>query len=126
MQNIRGHKSWNEEEIIQILCQHGEFTMCTLPHDRYTRVQGICRKLKALGLIQGAGKAPNGINYTITDLFKTWRQEHASGTTRLGPVKWRKQRWRQRLSDNDDADPGTDLRGNIGEYWHEQGDPSYE
>ena len=91
MKDIRGHKSWTLDELVQILDKGGSYCCPTLPHYRYARVQRNCQELKRRGLITKSGCTPCGVNYTPTDLFRQWRKEKAEGATTLGPVKWHKQ-----------------------------------
>ena len=59
MKNILGHRSWNEQEVLAFF-DKGSFTMCSLPHYRYARVQEICGNLKRCGLIERGRQNRNG------------------------------------------------------------------
>lgn len=93
MRNILGHKSWSKDEIVEILCNHGTFTMCNLPHYRYDSVKDSCRDLKKHGFIRKAGSTSTGVSFVVTDIFLQWRQEKENNLTMLGPVKWRKKQY---------------------------------
>jgi hypothetical protein len=94
MRTIRNHRSWHEAEVIAHLQQTGTFTCCTLPHERYQRVQAICGKLHRLGLIAKTGRTPTSLNFAVTPLFRVWQEAVERGDTTVGPVKWVKLRCR--------------------------------
>jgi hypothetical protein len=88
MKNIRGHKSWNFDEVIAMLAKGGSFTVPTLPHYRYDRVKRIRATLCKVGAIKQTGRCETSISYTATDKFKQWRSELESKATTLGVVKF--------------------------------------
>lgn len=88
MKLIRGHKSWNFDEIVQILLRSGTYTCPSLPHYRYDRVKKICGELSRLGLIALKSNDDVSKNYVVTDRFKRWKDEYESGATTLMPRKW--------------------------------------
>lgn len=88
MKNILGHRAWNMEEVVGMLRDHGSFTMCTLPHYRFDRVKRICRELETRGFIRRTGRTETSINFTVSDQFKAWAAEFATGATKSWPVKW--------------------------------------
>ncbi len=90
MKIILGHKSYNQEEIIEILQERGNYTCPTLPHYRYNRVKDVCRNLMKRGFLKKSGRTDEGINLVVTDFFKQWQQEKEQGLTGLGPIKWQK------------------------------------
>lgn len=91
MKDIRGHKSRDQGEIIQILVRTGTYTCPTLPHYRYDRVKEVCRRLQRHGLLEKSGRTTESINLVVTPLFNEWRQAHANKETMLGALKWAKQ-----------------------------------
>jgi hypothetical protein len=88
MKDIKGHKSRDQGEIIEILIRSGTYTCPTLPHYRYERVQAVCRNLQRRGLLQVSGRNPESINLTVTPLFRQWQAAHTAGETPLGVVEW--------------------------------------
>jgi hypothetical protein len=88
MKIIRGHKSFDQGEITEILKRQGNYTCPTLPHYRYDRVIETCRKFKRLGLLKRSGRDDISENLVVTDLFREWQD---SGSP-LGPEKWAKQK----------------------------------
>lgn len=93
MKNILGHKSWNQDEIVNILMKSGTFTCPTLPHYRYDRVKDICRRLRKRGFLKKSGKTDVSINLVVTDRFKEWQSQYESGETTLSPIKWQKKHY---------------------------------
>lgn len=93
MKDIIGHKSWNMEEIIGILCKTGTYTCPNLPHYRYDRVKTVCIQLRKRGFIKKTGHTNVSINYAVTDRFKEWKTENESGVTALMPIKWQKAKY---------------------------------
>lgn len=91
MKNILGHKSWNRGEIIDMLKRTRTFTMCSLPHYRYARVQDICSQLRKRGLIRKSGSTETGINFVPTSLFDIWADEYEACETHLGLWEWFKE-----------------------------------
>ena len=92
MKLIRGHRSFNRGEIIDIFSNHGCYTCPTLPHYRYTRVKQACWDLERAGLVRRTGKTSVSVNLAVTDLFREWKRAAAAGATTLGPVRWAKER----------------------------------
>jgi hypothetical protein len=92
MKEICGHKSWNKDEIIEILERTGTFTCPTLPHYRYARVKNACRDLQKRGFLKRSGRTEVSVNLIVTDLWQQWKNEKTLGITTLGPIKWQKQR----------------------------------
>ena len=78
MKTILGHRSWSEQEILAFF-DKGSFTMCSLPHYRYDRVQAVCAKLKRCGLIDKVGRTETGVNYVAKPEYHQWRQDVAAG-----------------------------------------------
>ena len=78
MRTILGHRSWSEQEILAFF-DKGSFTMCSLPHDRYHRVQTICAKLKRCGLIEKIGRTETGVNYVAKPEYHQWRADVSAG-----------------------------------------------
>lgn len=78
MKTILGHRSWNEQEVLAFFDQ-GSFTMCSLPHYRYQRVQMVCANLKRCGLIEKAGRTETSINYVARPDYHQWRRDVAVG-----------------------------------------------
>ncbi|OJW23084.1 MAG: hypothetical protein BGO49_28550 [Planctomycetales bacterium 71-10] len=78
MYNILGHRSWNEQEILAFFDQ-GSFTMCSLPHYRYQRVQMVCGKLKSCGLIEKVGRTETAVNYAAKAEYHQWRRDVKEG-----------------------------------------------
>lgn len=95
MRKIKGHRAWSFEEVIGLFKRDKMFTMCDLPHYRYDRVRGHCKRLRKMGMIQRRGFSDTAVHWVITDLFKRWMIEQDLGITDLGVVKWAKQRDRQ-------------------------------
>lgn len=93
MKNILGHKSYNSDEIIDILCRTGTYTCPTLPHYRYERVQSVCKGLLGKNLLRVSGKTEVSRNLVVTERFKEWQEEFATGVTKSGPIKWVKQKY---------------------------------
>ena len=98
MRLIRGHKSYDMGELIEILRRQGNFTCPALPHYRYGNGKGICRTLLRLRLIARSGVTPEAINYVVTDRFRAWVRAHEAGETALGAVKWSKTQNRVEIS----------------------------
>ena len=92
MKLILGHKSYDQGEIVGILERTGTYTCPTLPHYRYGRVKSICHTLKRLSLITVSDRNPVSVNFVVTDRFRKWKAEKAAGLTKLGVVKWSKQK----------------------------------
>lgn len=92
MKIIKGHKSRNQGEIIEILLRDGAYTCPTLRHYRYDGVRVVCRKLQLLGLIKKKRRNPESVNLVVTELFLEWKAERAGGTTDLGAERWLKAR----------------------------------
>ena len=90
MRIIRGHKSRDRGEIVDILARTGTYTCPTLPHYRYRAVQSACRQLQNLGLVSVSGRNPESVNLVVTTRFRLWRDDVAAGNTVLGVVKWAK------------------------------------
>lgn len=88
MKDIRGHKSRNQAEIIEILMRHGAYTCPDLPHYRYDRVKAVCRNLLRRHLVAISSRDQIAINFVATPLFREWQQAHANGETALGAVEW--------------------------------------
>ena len=78
MKTILGHRSWNEQEVLAFFDQ-GSFTMCSLPHHRYQRVQMICANLKRCKLIEKVGRTETSINYAARPAYHQWRRDVAVG-----------------------------------------------
>jgi hypothetical protein len=78
MKDILGHRSWSEQEILAFF-DNDSFTMCSLPHYRYQRVQMVCGNLKRCGLIGKVGSTETGINYAAKPEYHQWRQDVAAG-----------------------------------------------
>lgn len=78
MKDILGHKSWNEAEIYDFF-DKGSFTMCSLPHYRYQRVQLVCGRLKRCGFIERAGSTETSVNYSAKPEYHQWRKDVAEG-----------------------------------------------
>jgi hypothetical protein len=93
MKIIVNHKSWNMDEIIDLLVKTGTFTCPTLPHYRYDRVKQNCSKLRKLGFLKKSGKTDVSVNLVVTDLFREWRQEYESKITNQKPIKWKKTKY---------------------------------
>lgn len=70
MKDILGHRSWNKQEVIDILLRTGTFTMCNLPHSRYDRVKDICRQLYRDKMIVQSGYTNEAINWKVTEAFR--------------------------------------------------------
>lgn len=105
MKVIKGHKSRDQGEIIEILLRSGAYTCPTLPHRRFDGVKAVCRKLQLLGLIKKKRRNPESVNLIATDLFLAWKADKAAGTTELGVERWLKARRQAELH------PG------ISEFW---------
>jgi hypothetical protein len=90
MKLIKGHKSFNIDEIVEILKNQKSFTMCTLPHYRYNSVKKICGKLISMGYVKQNAYTETGVSLVITDRFEEWMN---SGTT-LGLSKFWKENYR--------------------------------
>lgn len=93
MKNIRGHKSWSFEEVLQLL-RKGSFSVPTLPHYRYDAVKRHRSNLVKIGFIRQSGRCDTSISYTATDKFREWANEYDNKQTTLMPVKWAKERKR--------------------------------
>ena len=108
MDNIKGHKSWTQDELVQILVNHGTYTCPTLPHFRYQRVKRICRKFQQVGLLRVVGRRVESKHLVVTELFLEWRKERDEGLTYLGPERWAKQRKKQNVDNcgSDQSGPG--------------------
>ena len=78
MKNILGHRSWSEQEILAFFDAE-TFTMCSLPHYRYQRVQSVCGKLKRCGLIERTGSTETGVSYVAKPEYHQWRRDVAEG-----------------------------------------------
>lgn len=91
MINIKGHKSYTQDEIVEILKTKGSFTYPTLPHYRYERVQRVCRELRRRNLVTVSGKTEISVNLVPSNKFKQWLAEAEAGQTKLGIIKWSKQ-----------------------------------
>ena len=78
MKNILGHKSWSEQEVLTFF-DKGSFTMCSLPHYRYERVQAVCASLKRCGLIEKCGRTETGVNYVTKPEYHQWRLDVVAG-----------------------------------------------
>lgn len=89
MKEILGHRSWNKDEIVEMLVKQKNFTMPNLPHYRYSRVQTICYELSGFGYIKKSGKTDVSINWIPTDFFWEW-QESLKGDNPLGFAKYYK------------------------------------
>lgn len=94
MRKIRGHKAWAFEEVVTIFKNVGMFTMCDLPHQRYDRVKGHCRRLKKARLIIKHTDGPNCVHWVRTKLFDRWIIEKDLGITDFGILKWAQQKGR--------------------------------
>ena len=88
MRLIRGHRSFNRAEIVDILRRSGTYTCPTLPHYRYDSVIATCKQLKCLGLLAETGRTCVSVNYGVTDLFREWVAAGAD----IGVVRWAKLR----------------------------------
>lgn len=88
MKNIRGHKSWSFNEVVEMLGRGSSFTVPTLPHYRYDGIKRIRSNLIKIGFIRKTGKCETSVSYMPTELFKEWHQELKEKKTNLGPVKW--------------------------------------
>lgn len=93
MKDIRGHRSYTKEEIVEILCRTGTYTCPTLPHYRYDGVKRICGELRKRGFLRKTGNTNEGVNLAITERFREWKSEKESGLTTSGPVKWQKEKY---------------------------------
>lgn len=74
-----------------MLRKHHNFTMCSLPHYRYARVQSICKQLRKKKLIKPSGYTETGINFVPTSLFDLWVDEYEACETHLGLWEWQKE-----------------------------------
>lgn len=90
MSNILGHKSWNFNEVIEMLAKGSSFTVPTLPHYRYDNVKRIRGNLSKIGFIKQTGRCETSISYVATERFKKWRKEFEAKQTTLMPIKWAK------------------------------------
>jgi hypothetical protein len=93
MKNILGHKSYNMEEVIDILYRTGTFTCPTLPHYRYNRIKTVCGQLQNRGFLKQSGRSETGRNLVVTERFKEWKTEFDNGITKLRPIKWQKNKY---------------------------------
>lgn len=78
MRNVLGHRSWSEQELLSFF-DKGTFTMCKLPHYRYRKIQLVCGKLKACGLIEKVGSDETGVNYVAKPEYHQWRKDVLEG-----------------------------------------------
>src|SRR5437660_1499838 len=90
VKDILGHKSWNMEEIIDMLKKSGTFSMCNLPHYRFNGVKTICRCLQRRGFIKKTGNGETFITFGVTERFVEWKNEYEAKITTSLPVKWQK------------------------------------
>lgn len=95
MKEILGHKSRDQDEIIDILIRSGTYTCPTLPHHRYERVKTACSRLSKAGLLKVSGRNPESVNLIVTPLFREWSAAHKAGETPLGVLRWAKERERR-------------------------------
>lgn len=72
MKEIKGHRSWNYDEVVMMLRRTGGFTCCVLPHYRYDGVKNICRRLRRKGWIvqSGSGGDSVAVNYRMTEAMR--------------------------------------------------------
>lgn len=92
MKNIKGHKSRNQSEIIEILASGRNYCCPILTHYRYDRVKSACNDLIKYGLAKKTGETKTGINLMQTEIMTEWQHEFLNGTTPLNPVKWVKEK----------------------------------
>lgn len=93
MKDIKGHKSYNQDEIIDILIKSGTYTCPTLPHYRYDRVKRICSSFEKMKIVKRSGKNEVSVNLVVSDRFLEWNDEKQKGLTNLGIIKWVKQKY---------------------------------
>jgi len=86
MKFIKTHKSWNMEELIEIIKKSGTYTMCALPHYRYDGVKRRCRSLSNAGMIERVKRDDINVYWKATDTFRHWTAEFESGATKLMPI----------------------------------------
>ncbi len=94
MRFIKTHKSRSIQEIAEILCEHGSYSACTLPHYRYRPSREACGRLHSAGLVFKSGKTDISVNYKPTDLLKQWWAEnkHVPRGGRVMPDTWAKRK----------------------------------
>ena len=93
MKIIKGHTSYNQDEIIAILQNGGSYCCPTLPHYRYDRVKSVCSNLLKRKLVIKSGRTNEGVNLVPSERFRQWQAERDAGTTLFGPIKWVKQKF---------------------------------
>lgn len=73
MKFILTHKSWSTKEILAMLRTTYCFTMCNLPHYRYSAVKKICRELERKGYIKVVARKDFNVHWKVTD---KWNKHH--------------------------------------------------